>query len=1121
MNNATYGSFTYGGPNGATLGLALPRQVENVAVEQGTEADELDVSWDPAGSAAEYAVLLAETTGTESADYDEAAVTTGTSATLTGLEHGRDYFVRVAGRNGRGDGPLSEEVVETTALPAVEITDTDTSVLREVTLTLAPQDNSSRGSIEIYRSTDGTLGSLLADGLAPDTASYTDTDSVLDGTEYQYTVRRVTPDAQTDADALATSFLPDEDQPTLGNGVKDEIEVDREEAVSNNGSIRYQLRASDDAPEWENADSFQQFIGDFDTLVFEFVGLLDGEEYEVRGQTETDDVTGAFTEPQAITTLFPGVTDLTATALSETEVELDWTDNADNEEGQLVVREERFNGGFGPERIITDVGPDTETYTDTTALPGREYRYRIRAFTPFTSADSEPATATTQPPLRPEGDVPSDGWFVRVRVGGRVLEPDIAGEASWLPKLDTLPEAEVPIENAGRFEREAYDEADAAVWKDGVRLPIDEIKEVDVSSGGSGSLTLRGGRQLKRLTEVEYENEPVSDAARDIIETETDYVANVDDADASVTSNVLQQEVESGPDWTAALEEEQDQTTRWEVNDDGNLERRQGLYFAVADDDNTIRGQLRLESGYVDGRFYRFDDTTVNNLPSGIEQTFDLDYEIPVSELAVAVRLAFPVGDPDFSGDAAHHGFEVRVDGEVIEDFPADSVPLREDPEWFTFPAQVAPDAGPGSATVRVAFVDESSADVDDPYTHIDAVALYDERDNPTLGGVDSEERAEVDQYGDPITVETADVQTVEQVVGGQLTAVVNDTSSDQALAISNDSGDTFPVAGTNTDTISGDFADPNNSIRARFTLGGIDGQTLKTVGRSDPQIVEEYALFTDLDSEPTLINQTFSGDVADVLRDIADFGGFVYEVRRDGNQYSVEFTQPGIRDGGLPRNVEVDVSLERDTSEIIEAAEITGGAAPRNGERFTANDGDSPIPLSRGRIIDGTEQVYDADTGTVFDYNEDYRTNNSEGEIVVLSGGDLQDGEEYRIDYQFKPFGEFEAGTYDGNTEKRVVRTLPSLTSQIACQSAALRLVSANSTPVVSGTLRLDDVSPSLSLVAALEPASEAFRGRAFDVDEVESTPASALLRLSSGETIDETLQNVRLRLQNTEQRS
>ena len=238
-----------------------------------------------------------------------------------------------------------------------------------------------------------------------------------------------------------TTTLPDEDQPTLGNGVKDEIAVGRGEAVSNNGSVRYQLRRSEDAPAWEAADSFQQFIGSFDTLIWEFVGLLDGEEYQVRGRTETDDVTGAWTEPASIVTKFPGVTDLTIVSTGSTNVELAWTDNADNEDGQFIVRERLLDGEWWPERIITDVGPDTETGVDDTAQPGREYRYRIRAYTPFAEADSNTDTAETDDIGLASQRVPASGPYAEIETEtGDTLRPTLLTDTRPDPQLNDVPE---------------------------------------------------------------------------------------------------------------------------------------------------------------------------------------------------------------------------------------------------------------------------------------------------------------------------------------------------------------------------------------------------------------------------------------------------------------------------------------------------------------------------------------------------------------------------------------------------------------------------------------------------------------------------------------------------------
>jgi len=425
-------SATYGGDAGSAYGTPLPRQVENLTAQAGTNSDtEVDLSWDAAGSATEYAIYRAESSGTVVSDYTEIDTTVNTTYSATGLENGERYFYRVAGRNDVGEGDLSNEADQTTTLPATEITDTDASVQREITLTLNPQDNSSDGGIEIYRSTDGTLGSAVATGLAPGTTSYTDT-GLLDGEEYFYTARRVTDHAQTDSAQVAdTTILPDEDQPVLGNGVLDEVGVDRETAVTNNADVRYQIRRSEDAPDWETAASFQQFIGAFDTLTFEFVGLLDGEEYEVRGRTETADATGAFTDPVSIVTKFPAITDLAASLNDSTgDVTLTWTDNADNEDGIEVQRRELSTDSGTPSayEVVATLAPNTETYTDNVDVG--EYEYRLRAFTPYTESFSETTVTVT----RSTQITAQDGW--------QVVAPDLID-----PETNVSP----------RIERAAYD----------------------------------------------------------------------------------------------------------------------------------------------------------------------------------------------------------------------------------------------------------------------------------------------------------------------------------------------------------------------------------------------------------------------------------------------------------------------------------------------------------------------------------------------------------------------------------------------------------------------------------------------------------------------------------------
>jgi uncharacterized delta-60 repeat protein len=69
--------------------------------------------------------------------------------------------------------------------------------------------------------------------------------------------------------------------------------------------------------------------------------------------------------------------DLVATAINSMVIRLDWTDNANDEEG-YEVEVQIFNGKFV--RIAT-VGANVTTFTDTMGIePEKEYRYRVRAF---------------------------------------------------------------------------------------------------------------------------------------------------------------------------------------------------------------------------------------------------------------------------------------------------------------------------------------------------------------------------------------------------------------------------------------------------------------------------------------------------------------------------------------------------------------------------------------------------------------------------------------------------------------------------------------------------------------------------------------------------------------------
>lgn len=103
---------------------------------------------------------------------------------------------------------------------------------------------------------------------------------------------------------------------------------------------------------------------------------------------------------------------LGATAVSTSQINLAWTDNANNEDGFTV---ERCTGAsctnFGQ---IASLGPNVTSYSNTGLAASTTYRYRVRAFNGGgSSAFSNIAAATTQaapaPPAAPSGLVGTPG----------------------------------------------------------------------------------------------------------------------------------------------------------------------------------------------------------------------------------------------------------------------------------------------------------------------------------------------------------------------------------------------------------------------------------------------------------------------------------------------------------------------------------------------------------------------------------------------------------------------------------------------------------------------------------------------------------------------------------------
>ena len=154
------------------------------------DPDTINLTWD--GEDIVYDVYRSETSGDVTADYDAKSVVNYTDHIVNGLTNGRTYFFRVTNRREGNDG-LTQEVSRTTDLPPVENLGA-TSNNDSIDIYWDKGDNNPNGEYDIYRSTDGSFGSLYKTITDLSQTSFTDT-NVSDGTEYTYHVDRETADA--------------------------------------------------------------------------------------------------------------------------------------------------------------------------------------------------------------------------------------------------------------------------------------------------------------------------------------------------------------------------------------------------------------------------------------------------------------------------------------------------------------------------------------------------------------------------------------------------------------------------------------------------------------------------------------------------------------------------------------------------------------------------------------------------------------------------------------------------------------------------------------------------------------------------------------------------------------
>lgn len=165
-----------------------------------TQDDQITLEWDPNINFADEIEAYYREHQATSFTLDSSLSGGATSHTFTGLEDGELYEMYARGRIFQyvqgaqvGTWETQHNTVDQIAfLPAVTGISFDIRAVRRLGITWNPQDDSPDGDIQVWLSTDGSLGTQLVSGLGVDSTEYIETNAIDPSTTYHITVRRET-----------------------------------------------------------------------------------------------------------------------------------------------------------------------------------------------------------------------------------------------------------------------------------------------------------------------------------------------------------------------------------------------------------------------------------------------------------------------------------------------------------------------------------------------------------------------------------------------------------------------------------------------------------------------------------------------------------------------------------------------------------------------------------------------------------------------------------------------------------------------------------------------------------------------------------------------------------------
>ncbi|MGH7495275.1 MAG: fibronectin type III domain-containing protein [bacterium] len=383
------GSSNYSSEANATTQPALPAPTGFVA--SAVSNTQINLSWtDNSNNETDFKIERKKTGETSFTEIATVGANV-TSYSNTGLLGNLVYFYRVRAHRDAGFSAYSNEDSAITLMKAPANLVATAVGNSQINLAWSDQTASETG-FSIERKT-GAAGSYAQVGTAGANATSFSDNGLTVSTQYYYRVRATS--------AMNVSVYSNEANATTFSGQPATPDSLSATAVSNTQiNLAWKDKSS-------NEDGFkierkQGALGTYAEIATvgpnvknyaNFSGLSVNAKYFYRVRAYNAAGNSAYSNEASATTLLKAPTNLTATPVSSSQIDLAWTDQTANEIGFKIERKTGFGGNYAE---IATVGVNVTNYSNTGLANGTQYFYRVRAFsTTNVSAYSNQANATT------------------------------------------------------------------------------------------------------------------------------------------------------------------------------------------------------------------------------------------------------------------------------------------------------------------------------------------------------------------------------------------------------------------------------------------------------------------------------------------------------------------------------------------------------------------------------------------------------------------------------------------------------------------------------------------------------------------------------------------------------